>query len=279
MSTPDRVAAPVSSWIIAAILFLLTVGAATCWPTADGAPGGLDAAHVQAAERSALAAVPPRGERPEPVVVVLGTSLSFFALGEPREPLLVESVSGERMRILFVAAVGPFRQHELKDEVLEVRPDLLLVQEDILLPGEQRAESPLARTAEAIRRLAKAAVSGLRTSRPAAHEPSSWPYRAATPNETAVEFLAEARQRGIQTVLLSIARSPSREQAYAGSIGPWHQHVVIPTAARLSIPRWRFEPVGGDHHYPDLSHLGPSGAAKFRATLLPRVEAALRTAG
>lgn len=279
MSTAARVPAPSSAWLTAVILFALTVLSAAHWPsvTTDAASVALDVPHVRAAQRAALIGVLPRGERPEPVVVVLGTSLSFFALGQPREPLLVESRIG-RFRILFVAAGGSSRQHELKDHVLELRPDLLLVQEDILLPGEKRGWSTLARTAAAVRRIGKATVSGLRAPHPAAHAPSSWAYRSATADPATVTFLAEACQRGIKTVLLSIARAPSREAAYAPKIGPWRKRVVIPTASRLSIRWWRFEPVGEDDDYPDLSHLGPSGAAKFRAALVLRIEAALRTA-
>ncbi len=300
-----RVAAPLTCWAVAILLLLATLVALNYLvPRTMVRQLPMDGS-LSAAAKAVLLAVPPPQPGRERLIVVIGTSLSncaFAAAGELERRL--SATRPTRIVVLAGGGVDVAGLGEATEALLELRPDLILVQDEMLLP----APAPSAElwglitgAGDVIRAVGRALL-GLKQqwlvacgTGPAAGPPGDGKggrsprqglakrvqeigllYRSPAVDALAVAFLAKARSRELPTALLSIARAPSLEAQTGDSVAAWRERVAAPTSARLGIARWSGGWSGEDADYPDGSHLGPDGAEKFAAAVLAPIERALR---
>ena len=293
-------ATPLAAWIAALVLFLATLAGVYLLPIRSLVDRVL-ADDYRAAARAVLIPEASPNSAHERLVVVIGDSLARCAFEESAQSI-VRLRSGQAARIVLLAGGGT-RLERLGGTMALVdrKPDLLLIQDDLLLPIAPAVASLAEVIGEAAtlvkhagRRLVIGAEVFPKCLRTAQTDTQRWQHLRAKRKDdlerkvrdinlmydktevdtNARKFVTQALLERVPTALISIARAPSLESR-TGNVARWRTQVVTPFASRLALSRWQVDAIGSDDDYSDYAHLNGAGGAKFAALLAPRLEAFL----
>ncbi len=217
-------------------------------------------------------------------LVILGDSLMRNATRQT--PTFSDRLTTAGLDVAIVNLAASDRRfssyRNILDDVLATRPDVIVIQPDLLRGGGPEHEFSIQR------RLRTLFPGGTDYSAPYCRSRprylpsliSDIPRRVAPSNDAfddALAFFTEAESLGVEIFLLSVPRSTSAEVPTSAHTEAFRQRVQEALGDRSNLTIGPSLTVGDSEFYCDFAHLNPAGQQLFLDQLIPKFGAYLET--
>ena len=217
-------------------------------------------------------------------LVILGDSLMLSATRQT--PTFSDRLTTAGLDVAIVNLAADNRRfssyRNILDDVLATRPDVIVIQPDLLRGGGPEHEFSIQRRLRALLPGGKDYSAPNCLSRPG-YLPSlisDIPRRVAPSNDAfddARAFLIEAESLGVEIFLLSVPRSTSAEVPTSAHTEAFRQRAQEALGDRSNLAIGPSLTVGDSEFYCDFAHLNPAGQQLFLDQLIPKFGAYLET--